>query len=83
MRHMCLSCISKALRDLRAYPLALGVARQLAAASDAPGAPLRLGEPRAAQDRCEVPQAAAGVSASLSGGPAGAPVNRLVQQLRR
>ena len=83
MRHMCLSCVREALRDLCAYPLALGMERQLTTAGDAPGAPLRLGEPRPAQDRREVPNTPARVPATLPRRPAGAPVDRLLEQLRR
>ena len=81
MRHMCLSRLSKAVGHLRAHPLTLGVARELSAAGDASGAPLRLAEPRSAQDGCEVSAASASLSAALAGRPAGAPLDRLVQQL--
>jgi hypothetical protein len=81
MRHMCPSRISEAVGDLRAYPLALGVPRQLTAPGDAPGAPLRLREPRTAQDQREVPPASAGISATLTRSPAGTPVDRLLQYL--
>ena len=81
MRHMCLSCVSKAVDHLRAHPLTLGVARQLPAAGDASGAPPGLAEPCAAQDDGEVPAASAAGSATLARRPAGAPVDGLVEQL--
>ena len=81
MRQMCLSRISKAVGHVRTDPLALSVPRQLTAAGDAPGAPQRLAEARSAQDGCEVATASPRVSATLARRPAGAPLDRLVEQL--
>ena len=65
MRLMFRSCVSKALRDQRAHPDALGVAGQLSPSLDAASAPLRGREPRPAEDGRQVTGAAALASAAL------------------
>ena len=65
MRLMFRSCVSKALRDQRAHPDALGVAGQLAAALHAASAPLSGREPRPGEDGRQVARATALASAAL------------------
>ncbi len=66
---MLLSCIRQAARHRLTHPRACLTVAQLPAARERPGAALSARQPRAAQDRREIPRPAASPAATLTGRP--------------